>query len=467
MVVTIVATSKPDVSTTASTKGNTSTPTLLVDDPTPIPTSTVLVDTSQLDGLELVFWHPFMGARQKALAKMVEIFNQQNEWGIRIQPKAWNGWGDLDEQARLIPVSKEKPDLLLGYNDQVLRWDAGGYLFLDLDNYIEDSRWGLSPEERQAFYPAIWAQDYVPDGLIQGKLDPGGRRLGLPWYRSSLFFVYNTSWADELGFTSAPKKPEDLLLQACAAADANRKDTERNNDGTGGWLITPEPSLLSAWIFAYGGEIARPDRKGYQFDTPEARQALESIYEFYDSGCAWTSLDADPHDAFASRRTLFFVDSQAEESDIEDALDRAGNEDEWQLLPFLSPDGEPVIDVTGPGLIISQSTPARQLASWLFARWLVSAQNQAEWAGVTGFLPVSTTAVELLKKAQTSPALRQALPFLPYSHPEPVYASWYTLHWGLTEALSQLLVPDLSSEKINGILKNLDRLATEVHSQER
>lgn len=467
IVVLTPGSSRPGATASAMPHRGVPTQPKLVGTATPVPTSTVQVSAEELDGLKLVFWHPFSGARQKQLMKMVEAFNRQNEWGIQIQLKAWNGWGELDEQARLLPVSKEKPDLMVGYNYQVLRWDSGGYLFVDLDNYVDDTQWGLTAEERQVFYPAIWSQDFVADGMIRGQQVPGGRRLGLPWYQSGLFFFYNATWAGELGFKSPPNNPAELLAQACAAAEVNRKDANRTNDGTGGWLVTSEPGLLAAWIFAYGGEIARPDRKGYQFNTAEARQAVEDLYEFYDSGCAWTDLEVDPHEAFADRKALLVVDSLVNETDFDNALHRAGSQDKWVLLPFYSPAGEPVVDVTGPGLLVSQTTPERQLASWLFVRWMVSAPNQADWSQATGYLPVSTSAVNELKNANISPALHQALPFIAYAHPEPVYASWYTLHWSLVEALDQILVPDLNAQKLAAILESLDKLASEVHSQVR
>lgn len=452
-------------SPTPRSRTNTQTPPTSV--PAPTPTSTVHVEASQLDGLRLLFWHPFSGERQAQLEKMAVAFSRQNDWGIQVQLKAWNGWGEMDEQVRQIPVAKEKPDLAVGYNDQVLRWDGGGYLFVDLDEYVDDPQWGLTAEERQAFYPAIWAQDYVPDGLVRGQLALGGRRLGLPWHRSGLFFFYNTTWGRELGFRTPPSSPAELLEQACTAAEANLQDADSANNGTGGWLVTSEPGLLASWIFAYGGEIARPDRTGYQFNTPEARQALDALYEFYASGCAWTGLEVDPHEAFASRQALFVVDSLVGETDIDAALEYADNQDDWLLLPFFSPSGEPVIDVSGPSLLLARTTPERQLASWLFARWLVSVENQADWAAATGYLPVSTTAVQALKTADATPALRQALPFLAYAHPEPIYASWYVLRWSLAEALDQLMIADLPAASITAILENLDRLAAEVHNQAR
>jgi multiple sugar transport system substrate-binding protein/sn-glycerol 3-phosphate transport system substrate-binding protein len=114
--------------------------------------------------------------------------------------------------------------------------------------------------------------------------------------------------------------------------------------------------------------------------------------------------------------------------------------------------------------LLAHTTPERQLASWLFARWLVSIENQAAWAEATGYLPVSTAAAQALRTTNATPALRQALPFLAYAHPEPVYASWYILRWSLAEALDQLMIADLPAARIPAILENLDSLADEVHN---
>ena len=91
---------------------------------------------------------------------------------------------------------------------------------------------------------------------------------GSPLHRSALVLYYNQSFARSLEFTGLPDTTYALRVRACAAAEANASDGQTGNGGTGGWLITPQPSLLVSSIYAFGGELARSDARGYPFNTP-------------------------------------------------------------------------------------------------------------------------------------------------------------------------------------------------------
>ena len=47
----------------------------------------------------------------------------------------------------------------------------------------------------------------------------------------------------ELGFNNPPQNHEDFLLQSCKAQKANLKDASRENNGTGGWLVTNDAAI--------------------------------------------------------------------------------------------------------------------------------------------------------------------------------------------------------------------------------
>jgi len=80
----------------------------------------------------------------------------------------------------------------------------------------------------------FWSQDTI-----------GGRRLGMPAERSARFLLYNVSWARELGFNTPPSNADDLQLQACHAHQAMLTDTDRSNDGQGGWLVDTNSTTSS------------------------------------------------------------------------------------------------------------------------------------------------------------------------------------------------------------------------------
>ncbi len=401
-------------------------------------------------------------------------FNRSNEWGIKVNAVSQEGWGTLDEKMRQVNSDPVQPDILVGYNTQALQWDLGGWLLVDQALYVSDPLWGLPPAEIKGFYPTIWAQDFVPDGMLDGKASPGGKRLGLPWYSTSTVLLYNLTRGAELGFAQPPRTSDELKKQACAAAQAFAKvepGSAQGQDssaapGAGGWLVTDEASLLSSLIFAFGGEIARPDRTGYQFDTSEARQAVLYLHQLYTGGCVWRDAETSSLQAFGERKALMVAVSSAELGAVRSGLAELDFEDEWIVLPFYSPQGQPVVDVYGPALLITQSDPERQLASWLFVRWMVSPQSQAEWALGSGDLPTSALAVQsLMTRTDLSAPLRQVLEHLPYAHSEPVYASWSYVRPAQAEALDFILLPDRKNEDIIAVLKTMDLLAAEIQTQ--
>jgi uncharacterized membrane protein len=52
----------------------------------------------------------------------------------------------------------------------------------------------------------------------------------------------------------------------------NKTDADPKNDGTGGWIISTDYASTLGWIEAFGGEVTRPDGKGYRLSIPEANK---------------------------------------------------------------------------------------------------------------------------------------------------------------------------------------------------
>lgn len=443
--------------------------------PSPSPTRAITVEAASLRGQVVTFWHPYSAESQVLLDLITQEFNQTNPWGIRVESTLIPGFNTLEETLRQAIQAQvdELPDILPMHTYQAVLLDANGETFLDLQPYVNDAEYGLTAAEQADFIPAIWQQEHVPPQALKGTFAPEGKHIGLSWVRSGLVLLYNQSWARELGFPVAPQSATGFRDQACAAAQANLSDGTRANDGSGGWLVTGNPSELLGWLYAYGSQITRLDGRGYQFDTPEARQAVEFIQELARKGCIWqpTGVDAaNPESAIAARQALFTLVSLADLPRIQVALVEA--EVDWLVLPFPSPGGtaeaRTALVTYGPSLIIARSNPERQLAAWLFARWLVSAENQARWAQFNYLLPTRQSAVDHLRSAASqSRAWRETLQYLPDMQPEPYLGSWGVLRWSLGDALKNLVRAGLTVEEAIRVLQLLDELATEVQLQVR
>jgi multiple sugar transport system substrate-binding protein/sn-glycerol 3-phosphate transport system substrate-binding protein len=256
-------------------------------------------------------------------------------------------------------------------------------------------------------------------------------------------------------------------VRACSAAESVARQADKSNLGKGGWLITPQPGALVGWIYAFGGDITIPDGSGYLFNTPETVQALEYLKGLQASGCAWSEAEVNPPSEFANRHALFVVGSLFDIPTQQQALDQANSSDEWLVVPFPS-NTTPVMETYGPSVLLTHSTPTRQLAAWLVIEWLVYPPNQAEWVRVTGTSPTRQSTLNYLTEAEsTNPQWAQALKLLPDVRGEPSSASWRVMRWALEDVMVQLFNPQFSADQIPALLQELDRVAAEISIQVR
>jgi ABC-type glycerol-3-phosphate transport system substrate-binding protein len=74
---------------------------------------------------------------------------------------------------------------------------------------------------------------------------------------------------------------------------------------------------------------------------------------------------------------------------------------------------------------VLKSSAARQLAAWLFIRWMLEPENQARWAQETGLFPVRISSIDLLKNERSAnPQWSAALDLIPLSKTYPQTAQW-------------------------------------------
>jgi ABC-type glycerol-3-phosphate transport system substrate-binding protein len=415
------------------------------------------VQANDLRGITIRFWHAAAGPEGELLAQLADQFNAANEWGFKVQAEAYAGYDALSAQVAASLPGGTAPDLLLAYTYQAQDWDPALKTIVDLNLYVTDPLWGLSQSEQDDFPPEIWKQDLY-----------AGKRLGLPAQRSGQVLYYNLTWARELGFYVAPATPAQFKAQACAAAQANLKDKDRQNDHTGGWIISTQPSATTAWLFAFGAQITLPGGRGYQFDTLEVRNALTFLRQLYDSGCAWLPESEHSEADFASRRGLFASGSLANIPYQAAIAAKAGSADEWTVLPYPSASGSPVVDVYGPSLILLKSTPAKQLAAWLFARWLASPPVQARWSQASYYYPVRTSALKSMNTAaEAPPQWRAALQLLPDARAEPAFPSWSTVRWAVGDAATQLFRYYFATDQVPVLSGLLNRTASDLYARNR
>lgn len=421
--------------------------------PTTEPVSHLEVRPEELNGVEIHFWHPWDEAAA-ALRQSVDAFNASNEWGIRVIVTAVPGPDVLAERMMDALQSGTPPDLAAAFPHQVFEWGERRAP-ADLHRFLRDPIWGLTPAEQEDFFPAFQASASSQNSVQ------------LPFLQSAQVLLYNLSWARELGFGSPPAAPQQFADQACAAADANRRDDDPQNDGTGGLIVSPHPSSALSWIASFGaGTASEPDSGGspYRFNQPEVQKAFTFLRELYDGGCVLPLESATTEAEFAGRRGLFATASLIDLAHVGEAIRQTGRGDEWTVIPYPSPNATPAVSVYGPSLAIFAESEPNRLAAWLLTRHLLAPENHAPLVNALGALPVRKSEIPLLEEtAARLPQWSAAVGLLSSAVAEPEYGSWGTVRWALGDAFTQLFRSYFSVEQIPTMLNYLDRTAAELH----
>lgn len=343
--------------------------------PTPTPIPGIAEGPEIANGLQVNFWHGADGQTASLLAQMATEFNLSNPQGITVQITAHTNLAQLTEA---IDAGQEPFDLLLTLPEQS---QPRQEILVDLSPYASDPEVGIDSAD---IPPAFWQQSSL-----------GDFRYGVPAIRSARFLFYNLTWAAELGFSQPPQTWEAFSEQACAANAWWKTDNDETNDGYGGLALDVAPNWQTpyGWLRALSGDLLSDGQLVFETDANLA--AFEQLAELRSKGCAWLPGTVSNFEHLAARRALFITGSLGDFIEQKTALALAGSGDQWTVLPF--PGDPAVVPVYGLDFSIHKSDNARQMAAWLFTRWMLEPTQQARWAKDAGLLPVRNAAQALLK----------------------------------------------------------------------
>jgi ABC-type glycerol-3-phosphate transport system substrate-binding protein len=424
--------------------------------PTETPTpagSSLNVESEALRGIQVTVWHPWFGAEASLFQSQIAQFNTENEWGIVVSEQGQGNYSELFLQTDAAIEDSSYPQIVIGFPEHALEWQEH---VVDLNPYVTDPLYGLSPTDVSDFPAVVWSQD-----------EADGKRFAIPAQRTARFLLYNQTWARELGFESPPATSVEFEQQACAAHKALGTDEDPDNDALGGWLIDTHAMTPLSWMIAFGGGVQ--EEKGYRFLTPGNIAAFRFVKTLQQKNCAWmASLDLPVSDRFAGRQALFATASLEDLPAQVRAFSAANNTDEWTVLKFPGEERDALV-VYGSSLIMFESDDVTQLASWLFMRWILSAENQARWVQSTGLFPLRSSTMELLGDYSAShPQWAEAVSLLSDGTTTPQLASWrlvrVMLEDGFRDMFDTIRHPDLTDGQVPLILKQMNDTAEDLNN---
>jgi multiple sugar transport system substrate-binding protein len=406
-----------------------------------------------LSGATVDFWHVYGEGDDLALLiePLVEEFNASNEYGITVTSVDQGDYSPLEDAMNAGIQSGDLPQLVQAYTSALYNWDTVD-LVVDLNPFIADETFGLTEEEIADIYPGIYSFGITGDG----------RRLSWPITQSTNVLVYNFTWAKELGFDAAPTTPEELKTQLCAAAEANATDNDPDNDGTGGMVWFPSASNFLTFLHAFGGAELNADGTAYDFNTPAAKAAAMYINDLRDAGCTYEA-EGYPNPQQAERLALVTLSSTAGLKYYGYAFADAENDDEWGFIAAPGPDGGQGTDSFVQTFGILKSTPEQELASWIFLKYLTTAEVQAEWIKMSGYLPTKFSTEGMLDDYVASvPQYQSSLVLAAIGQGEPeTFPAWNSVRRAVEDAAAQLYAAE-DEAAVEAVLAELNITAAEL-----
>ncbi|MBE0670012.1 MAG: extracellular solute-binding protein [Anaerolineales bacterium] len=403
------------------------------------------VNDEALNGLGITVWIPWYGIESDLFNTFVNEFNAQNEWGIQVSVESQVNFSNMYESVTASLPKEEKPNLVMALPEHAQGWYADGAV-TELTKYVEDPKYGIDSSDIPS---AFWNQDLA-----------GEARVAFPAQRTAQFLLWNETWAGELGFDSFPTSAEDFQDQSCGAQKSMRTDAFAENDALGGWLVNTDSMTAYSWMLTFGGGVL--EEGNYRFLTPNNMNAFRFLRELSETSCTWQSTSADPLTSFANREALFIAASLTDLPGVARAFASANSTDKWSVMPF--PGGEnSAMTVYGSSYVILDSTDEKQLAAWLFVRWLTDNKQDARWVETTHLFPLRTSTLELLGDYEkTHPQWRQAVDLLPQAVLQPQLASWRTVKIMLGDGFAHMYRVNTPSGQVAAILAQMETMSKDL-----
>jgi len=400
------------------------------------------VDGADLAGIVVRVVHPWVGEMADTLESLAMQFSLSNEWDIWVEMEPMGSELSVVEGLQSDITNNSLPGMVVA-TPYMLDPLNGQFFSVNLMDYFTDKDWGLSAEE-QADIPSAFLAPYRSDGLLSA----------LPIAPQATLFFFNQTWAQELGYTGLPTDPTDLQKMFCDAAYQNNIDGIDRTDGTGGWVLNLDPNVLLSWYTAFGGEL---DPNSLEFNTETGQEAFGYLEQLRAEGCAWESVNPDPYEYFAQRLTILFAGETSQIPYLHNWMASIGSEDLWTVAPFVGTDDSPVV-VDGPAMLMPANSAEIQMASWLFMRYLLSPEAQAEIAQASYSIPVRQSALDLMGDfTMQNPQWLLAYQYSANSVAAPTSELWGMKKWILQDAVFRLLQLDINDTvKVEDVLRDAD-----------
>ena len=399
------------------------------------------IETTRPDGQEVILWHSYEGSLRSALLSQVDEFNATNPWHIIIVPEYHGKSDQLQSQLKSAAAKGTVPDLAILAPSDV--WSLGEVV-VPVAPYAANPVYGLTPDDLADIFPA----------MLNITRDPKlNTLLSFPLGGEGVVLVYNIDRLAEQNQLSAPNSWP-LFKEVCQATTQDvTGDGQPDRFGFG---FNPRADFATAWMISRGGSIISDDGLHTTFNSDEGVKTLQTLQETANSGCFYRTTDEDAIHDFARGKVAMIFALTTQVPDIFNAVEARFR---WGVSPVPYGRRSPTLAISGPAWTILRSTPARQLAAWLFIRWFSHTAETVRWAQLTGLLPLRKSAgVGLASEFATNAGFKVAFELLSVAYAQPDIPAWGSIAELLVHAVNAVVAGNDPAQLLNEAAKSADSL---------
>ena len=363
------------------------------------------LDTSNLDGTTITFWHSMGGVNGEALQTLVDKFNAENEYGITVDAQYQGEYDDTINKLKSAQIGNMGADLVQIY-------DIG-------TRFMIDSGWIVPMQElmdqagfdSSVIEPNIAAYYTVDDELYS-----------MPFNSSTPIMYYNKDMFDAAGITEIPTSLEQI------AKISDKLTTDGGAEET-----------ISLGIYGWFFEQFVCKQGAAYVDNGNGREAAATAVDFDKNGSAlaiakeWKALsdagvapnvgrggDSGITDFTAGKSAITLGSTASLKQILEDV--NGSFEVGTAYFPSVTDSDKGGVSIGGASLwALNNNDATKQAATWLFVQYLVSPESQAYWNAQTGYFPVTTEAASedvYIENMKQYPQFQTAIDQLHDSAPE-------------------------------------------------
>jgi sn-glycerol 3-phosphate transport system substrate-binding protein len=384
--------------------------------PKPTTAPTVAPTQAPAKAVEIEFWHSLTGDFGKALEQLVVDYNK-SQTAVVVKSVYKGNYQDTQKALLAALAASGAPDVAQLEVSFAYTMAAKGAL-KPVQDFAKDAKVGLSEKEMGAIYPGF------RDANSQN-----GALVTMPFNTSMPVLYYNADMLEKAKI-NPPETWEDF---AKACKDVTTKDQFGFTINTGNvWIY-------EAMVWQNGGDLFSKDNTKAAFNEAPGVEALKLWSDMAANGCGKMQTWDEGRTEFFNGKVAFLQDSSGSLAGMLTSV--KGFKMAVTHLPWAK---NKVVTIGGGSLgIFANSAKEKQAAAWDFVKYLASPASIARLCADTGYLPMTSLAVDLdpLKSmiAKNAPYAAM-LKDLSYTRPRPMVNNYAEIQNQIKAALENAIL---------------------------